>query len=263
VRPATGVIGTAPVALAIKSLTATPRTISDTTQISYTLTAAATVTATLRDVGGRDVSTLFTQQHAPGKQSFTFTATDVPEGHFQLVLTAANGKATVSASVPVVIDRTVTRFAVTPAVTSSDVTFSFDLARVAVVRLDIQRAGKTVAPVYSATLPPGTQSIGWKAAGTKDGTYAGALTTSGVAGSATRTVLFRIDTTPPRLRALSFSSLRFWVSEPAKVTLIVNGRRVVRSVRAGTFSYRHGRVRSVRIIARDAAGNLSPTLKFR
>ena len=47
------------------------------------------------------------------------------------------------------------------------------------------------------------------------------------------------------------------------VTLIVNGRRVVRSVRAGTVSYRHGRVRSVRIIARDAAGNLSPTLKFR
>jgi hypothetical protein len=263
VRPATGAIGTAPVALAIKSLSATPRTISDTTQISYTLTAAATVTATLRDAGGRDVSTLFTQQHAPGKQSFTFTATDAPEGHFQLVLTAANGKATVSASVPVVIDRTVTRFAVTPAVTSSDVTFSFDLARVAVVRLDIQRAGKTVAPVYSATLPPGTQSIGWKAAGTKDGTYAGALTTSGVAGSATRTALFRIDTTPPRLRALSFSSLRFWVSEPAKVTLIVNGLRVVRSVRAGAFSYRHGRVRSVRIIARDAAGNLSRTLKFR
>jgi uncharacterized protein with LGFP repeats len=263
VRPATGAIGTAPVALAIKSLTAAPRTISDTTQISYTLTAAATVTATLRDAGGQDVATLFTQQHAPGKQSFTFTATNVPEGHFQLVLTAANGKTTVSASVPVVIDRTVTRFAVAPAVTNSDVTFSFDLARVAVVRLDIQRAGKTVAPVYSATLPAGTESIGWKAAGTKDGTYAGALTTSGVAGSATRTVLFRIDTTPPRLRALSFSALRFWVSEPAKVTLIVNGSRVVRSVRAGAFSYRHGRVRSVRIIARDAAGNLSRTLKYR
>jgi uncharacterized protein with LGFP repeats len=263
VRPATGAIGTAPVALAIKSLTAAPRTISDTTQISYTLTAAATVTATLRDAGGQDVATLFTQQHAPGKQSFTFTATSVPEGHFQLVLTAANGKTTVSASVPVVIDRTVTRFAVAPAVTNSDVTFSFDLARVAVVRLDIQRAGKTVAPVYSATLPAGTESIGWKAAGTKDGTYAGALTTSGVAGSATRTVLFRIDTTPPRLRALSFSALRFWVSEPAKVTLIVNGSRVVRSVRAGAFSYRHGRVRSVRIIARDAAGNLSRTLKYR
>jgi hypothetical protein len=60
----------------------------------------------------------------------------------------------------------------------------------------------------------------------------------------------------------SFRTLRFWVSEPAKVTLTVNGSRVVRSVRAGTFSYRHGRVRSVRIVARDAAGNLSRALTY-
>jgi hypothetical protein len=178
------------------------------------------------------------------------------------VLTAANAKTSVSASVPVVIDRTVTRFTVAPPVTSGEVTFAFQLARVANVRLDIQRAGKTVAPVYAATLPPGPQSVGWNAAGTGDGTYAGALTTSGEVGSATRTLLFRIDTRAPTLRARSYRALRFWVSEPAKVTLIVNGTRVVRSVRAGTFSYRHGRVRSVRIIARDAAGNLSPTLAY-
>jgi N-acetylmuramoyl-L-alanine amidase-like protein len=262
VRPATGVIGTAPVALAIKSLSATPRTISDTTQISYTLTASATVTATLRDAGGHDVATLFTQQHQPGKQTFKLTATDVPEGHFQLVLTAANGKSTATASVPVVIDRTVTQFSVTPAVTRAAVTFAFDLARVADVRLDIQRSGRVVAPVYSATLAPGEQSVNWNAAGTADGTYAGALTTSGVAGNATRTVLFRIDTRPPTLRVRSFRALRFWVSEPATVTLVLNGTRVVRSVRAGAFSYRHGSVRSVRITARDAAGNVSPTLKY-
>ncbi len=262
VRPATGVVGTAPVALAIKSLAATPRTISDATQISYTLTASATVTATLRDAGGHDVATLFTQQHQPGKQTFKLTATDVPEGHFQLVLTAANGRSTATASVPVVIDRTVTRFALAPAITNSAVTFSFDLARVADVRLDIQRAGKVVAPVYSATLAPGAQNVGWKAAGTPDGVYAGALTTSGPVGPATRTLLFRIDTKPPALRARSFRALRFWVSEPATVTLVLNGARIVRSVRPGTFSYRHGTVRSVRIVARDAAGNLSRTLRF-
>jgi hypothetical protein len=178
------------------------------------------------------------------------------------VLTAANGKSTATASVPVVIDRTVKQFSVAPAVTNGEVNFSFDLARVADVRLDIQRAGKVVAPVYSATLAPGAQNVGWKAAGLPDGTYAGALTTSGVVGSATRTVLFRIDTKPPTLRARSFRALRFWVSEPAKVTLLVNGNRVVRSVRAGTFSYRHGAVRTVRISARDAAGNLSRTLRF-
>src|SRR5204863_474133 len=168
---------------AIKSLTATPRTISDSTRISYTLTAPATVTATLRDAGGGDVATLFTQQHQPGKQTFKFVATTAPEGHFQLVLTAANAKTSVSATVPVVIDRTVTRFAVSPPVTNGDITFSFQLERVAAVKLDIQRAGKTIAPVYSATLPPGAQSVGWTAAGTKDGTYAGALTTSGEVGT--------------------------------------------------------------------------------
>ena len=262
VRPATGVIGTAPVALAIKSLTATPRTISDATRISYTLTASATVTATLRDQGGHDVATLFTQQHQPGKQTFRLTATNVPEGHFQLVLTAASGKSTATASVPVVIDRTVTQFSVAPAVTNGEVTFAFDLARVADVRLDIQRSGKVVVPVYSATLAPGAQSVGWNAAETPDGTYAGALTTSGVVGTATRAVLFRIDTKAPTLRARSFRALRFWVSEPAKVTLVLNGARVARSVRAGVFSYRHGSVRSVRISARDAAGNVSRTLKF-
>jgi hypothetical protein len=75
-------------------------------------------------------------------------------------------------------------------------------------------------------------------------------------------VLFRIDRAPPRLRAISFRSLRFTVSEPATITLAVNGARVVRVVPAGAFSFRHGRVHTVRIAARDAAGNLSPTLKF-
>src|SRR5438034_1305071 len=55
VRPATGTIGAKPVVLALTSATATPRTITpngdgqtDSTQVSYTLTAPATVTATLR-----------------------------------------------------------------------------------------------------------------------------------------------------------------------------------------------------------------------
>ena len=41
---------------------------------------------------------LFTQQHQPGKQTFKFTATNIPEGRYQIVLTAANARASVSAS---------------------------------------------------------------------------------------------------------------------------------------------------------------------
>jgi hypothetical protein len=262
-RPATGTIGTLPVALAVKSLSATPRTITDSTQIAYTLTAPATVTATLRGVDGTDVAVLFTQQHQPGKQSFRFTAASIPEGRYQIVLTASNGKTSVTASVPVQIDRTVARFVVAPAVTRGEVTFSFDLARAASVRLGIAQAGKTVAAVYSASLPVGTQTVGWSTAGTKDGTYVGALTTTSEVGTATRTALFRIDTKPPRLRALSFRALRFWVSERATIRLVVNGTRLVRTVPGGKFSFRHGRVRTVRVVAQDAAGNLSRTLTFR
>jgi len=263
VRAATGTIGTASVALAIKSLSATPRTITDSTQIAYTLTAPATVTATLRGADGTDVAVLFTQQHQPGKQSFRFTATSTPEGRYQIVLTAANAKTSVSASVSVQIDRTVSRFVVAPAVTRGEVTFSFDLARAASVRLEIARAGKTVAAVYAAALPVGSQTVGWSTKGTKDGTYGGSLTTTGEVGTATRTALFRIDTKPPGLRALSFRALRFWVSERSTVRLVVNGVRVVRTVPAGNFSFRHGRVRTVRAVAQDAAGNLSRTLTFR
>jgi hypothetical protein len=250
------------VALAIKSLSATPRTISDSTQIAYTLTAPATVTATLRAVDGRDVAVLFTQQHQPGKQSFRFTAASVPEGRYQIVLTAVNGKMTATASVAVVVDRTVRTFAASPAAARRDITFAFELTRVAAVRLDIARAGKTLTPVYSGTLPAGAQTVGWKVTGTKDGKYAGVLTTTTEVGTASYTTLFRIDTTPPRLRAVSFRTLRFWVSEPSTIRLVVNGKRVVRTVRAGSFSFRHGRVSSVRIYAQDTAGNVSPMLRF-
>jgi N-acetylmuramoyl-L-alanine amidase len=262
VRSATGTIGTPPVALALKSLTAAPNTITDSSQISYTLTAPATVTATLRAADGHDVSVLFTQPHTAGKQSFTFTTANVPQGRYQIVLSATNGKVTVTATVAVVVDRTVRTFTVTPAVARGPLTFTFSLVQAASVRLDVVRAGKTVAQVYAATLPPGPQSVGWSTSGIKDGTYAGLLTASNELGTVTRTMPFRLDTTPPRLRALSYRQLRFWISEPATVTLVVNGRRLVQHVRGGSFSFRRGGVRTVRIFARDAAGNVSQTLTF-
>jgi len=61
---------------------------------------------------------------------------------------------------------------------------------------------------------------------------------------------------------VSFRKLRFRVSEPATIRLVVNGKLVTRTVRAGVFSFRAPRARSVRIVARDAAGNVSRTLRF-
>jgi hypothetical protein len=277
VRPATGAIGARPVVLALTSATATPRTITpnadgqtDSTQISYTLTAPATVTATLRGPDGRDLSVLFSQQRPPGKQTFRFAAAGVADGRYEIVLSATDGKQTVSSSVPVFVDRTVRLFVAAPPAFSpngdglnDELDFSFELTRPASVRLDIAQSGKTVASVYSADLQPGPQSVSWNGADAKDGKYAGMLTATNDVGTVVHTVLFRIDRVPPRLSVLSFGRLRFRVSEASTIRLTLNGRVMTRTVRAGVFSFRGPRVRSVRIVARDAAGNVSRTLRYR
>jgi hypothetical protein len=276
VRAATGTIGAKPVTLAIKSATALPRTITpdgdgqtDASVISYTLSAPATVTATLRGPAGNDLSVLFSQQKGPGKQSFRFAATGIADGAYEIALVADDGRSTVTATLPVLVDRTVHRFTTVPAAVSPNgdgvgdaLSLAFELTRAASVRIEIAQAGKTLTSVYSADLPIGAQTIAWTPAGLKDGKYAAVLTATNDVGVVVHTVLFRIDTVAPTLRVLSFRRLRFRVSEPATISLIVNGRRTKRAVRAGVFSFRPPRVRTVRIVARDAAGNLSRTLKF-
>jgi hypothetical protein len=277
VRPAVGTIGAKPVSLAISSATALPRTITpngdgqtDFSQISYTLTAPATVTATLRGPDGRDLSVLFSQPRGPGKQSFRFAATGVGDGRYEIVLSATDGRATVTSLVPVLVDRTVRSFTAAPLAVSpngdgvaDELTFGFELTKAASVKLEIAQAGKTLTSVYSADLAAGPQTVSWNPSGLKDGKYAGVLTATNDVGSVTHTALFRVDTVAPDLRALSFRGLRFRISEPATVRLTLNGALVTRTVRAGAFSFRPvGRVRRVRIVAQDAAGNVSPTLKY-
>jgi hypothetical protein len=275
-RVATGTIGNAPVPLAIRAVLARPKTITpngdgqtDASTISYTLTAPATVTATLRGPDGHDLSTLFAQQKRAGKQSFKFTAAGVQDGRYEIVLAATDSRTTVTTIIPVLVDRTVKQFtASAPAVSPNgdgvfdELTFGFELTRAAAVQLDIAQAGKTLVPVYSASLPVGVQSVSWLPSGLKDGKYAAILTATNDVGTVAHTVSFRIDTVAPVLRALSFRRLRFRVSEPVTIKLVLNRRLVTRSVRAGVFSCRAPRVRTVRIVARDAAGNLSRTLKY-
>src|SRR5437588_12654711 len=216
VRPATGTIGMAPVPLAIKAPAALPRTVTDSSEISYTLTSPAIVTASLRASDGRQVAVLFVGPRAAGRQSFRFTGTSVAEGRYQIVLSATDGRTTVTVSLPVLVDRTVQRFEAAPPAISpngdgvnDELGVTVELARAASVRVDIARAGKILASVYSANLQPGAQTVSWNGAGVKDGKYAAVLTATNEIGTVTQTVLFSIDTKPPRLRAVSFRRLRF------------------------------------------------------
>jgi len=276
VLPASGTIGAKPVALVITSATALPRTITpngdgqtDFSQISYTLTAPATVTATLRGPDGQDLSVLFSQARRPGKQSFRFTAAGLADGRYEIVLSASDGHTTVTSVVPLLVDWTVRGFAGSPLAVSpngdgirDELTFAFELAQAASVKLEIAQAGKTLTSIYGADLVPGAQTVSWNPTGLKDGKYAGVLTATNDVGTVTHAALFRIDTVAPNLRALSFRSMRFRVSEPATIRLTLNGKLVSRTVRAGVFSFHAPRVRSVRIVAQDVAGNVSRTLKY-
>jgi hypothetical protein len=67
----------------------------------------------------------------------------------------------------------------------------------------------------------------------------------------------------PALRLLSLRSLRFWLSEPARVTVVLNGRaRRLTLKRGGAFRVGYRRtVRSLRAYAVDAAGNRSRIIR--
>ena len=211
VRAATGTIGAKPVTLAIKSATALPRTITpdgdgqtDSSVISYTLSAPATVTATLRGPAGNDLSVLFSEQKGPGKQSFRFAATGIADGAYEIALVADDGRSTVTSILPVLVDRTVRRFTTVPAAVSPNgdgvgdaLSLAFELTRAASVRIEIAQAGKTLTSVYSADLPIGAQTVAWTPTGLKDGKYAAVLTATNDVGVVVHTVLFRIDTVAP------------------------------------------------------------------
>jgi len=281
VRAATGFVGARPVPLAVKSAQALPGTISpdgdgiaDRATISYTLSTNATVTAVLRAPDGTPLATLFTGSRGPGKHTFQFTAEGVPDGRYQIEITATDGKTTVSATIAVTVDRTVATFAATPTVfspngdgRSDQITFTVKLVRDAQVRLDAKRGTRLVAPVFAGDVAGAAQPITWDGMTPRgrvaDGTYAAVLTTTSSLGTTVHQLPFRVDTRPPVLRAISFRRLVFRISEPAQVRLVVAGRTYLRTVGAGVFSLRLPQfARRVSATATDAAGNVSRTIRF-
>jgi hypothetical protein len=280
IRPATGFVGAAPVPLTLTRVSATPATISpngdgqqDKATITYTLSATATVTAVLRSPDGRQLAVLFNERRSPGKQTFTFTADGVADGRYTIVIGATDGKVTVTKSVPLVVDRTVSNWAVSPPAFSPNgdgrqdaVTFGYRLAREASVRIDVKQRSRLSAAVFVGTLAPGPQTLTWDGVAPTgrlpDGRYSAVLTTTTSLGAIARPLALRVDTRPPVLRAISFRRVTFRVDEPARVTILADRRRIIRSVRAGVFSFGLS-ARRVRAWALDSAGNLSRTLRWR
>jgi hypothetical protein len=181
-RPASGTIGKAPPPLPpagalLAGLTAAPPVISpdgdgidDALMISYTLTARASVTATVKDPGGTVVATLFTNQvQGARRQSFAYGADGLPDGTYTLSVAAVapdGRKARLEA--PFAIDRTLSGLALTTAVLTPNgdgdgdtLGITFTLATGAQVAVQIEQAGSVVASVFSGLLPAGPSQIVW------------------------------------------------------------------------------------------------------
>jgi hypothetical protein len=108
-------------------------------------------------------------------------------------------------------------------------------------------------------LVAGPQRLTWDGSGLPDGRYSAVLSATDSLLTVKQSLIVRLDRVAPTLRLASFRLLRFWVSEPARVTVVLNGRAHVLAIkRAGYFRVGHiGPVRAVRAYARDLAGNQS------
>jgi hypothetical protein len=280
-RAATGVLSeteTAP-AFALQDVAAVPSTVTpngdgqdDTSVVYYTLTQPAQVTASLFDAVGGTVSTLFTDYKAAGQQSFVFAADGIPDGQYTISLTATGADgSTLSASVPIAVDRVLSAFSVSPQVFSlahPPLTVAFTLATPEHATLEIlDHAGHFVAQPFDGDLQAGPQTLTWD--GSKrigkllDGSYQAVVVLAEPTGAVSHTLSFVADSTPPKLTLLSAAGnlLRFRLGEDGTVTLTVGARSYVRQAKAGVATFwlrtlpQHFTATAV-----DAAGNVSPPI---
>jgi hypothetical protein len=203
-RPATGVVGkgtvpTPPPATPILAgLDVDPPVISpdgdgvgDSLTISYALAARAAVTATVTDLNGAVVATLFTQQLQGARtQSFPYAAPGLGDGLYTLTVSAEgeDGR-TAQAQTTFGIDRTLSGLTLstttlTPNGDGSDdaLGIGFSLASPVPVTVQVEQNGLAVATVFAGPMAAGVQQLTWDGAGLPDGAYVVAVIVDGPYG---------------------------------------------------------------------------------
>jgi hypothetical protein len=288
-RPATGTLGKGkvaptaappPAAALLSGLGAAPAVVTPdpsgfgaTAHVGFTLGGPALVTAQVTDAAGRAVQTLLQGEPLDaGPQSVDWFAGSTPDGRYRLTVTARPPTGAVAkASLDLVVDRTLTGLLASPAAVSPNgdgvqdtTTISFSLAASVPLRLELRRAGAVVATLFSGQRGPGPQLVDWNgkdAAGLSllDGAYELTATVTDGLGDVTVAIPLVVDTVAPVLTLLDARTLRFSLSEPATVTLLVNGAAETKLEPAGAFGVPPPRagVQTVSAQAADAAGNAS------
>jgi hypothetical protein len=243
----------------------------------FVLSAPAFVTATVApSTGGPSVLTLLSGGVSAGQSSFKWDLGALRDGRYRLTVSAqGSGGSTGTQTAEIAVDRTLGSFTVSaPAFSpngdgvSDTVTFSILLGQPVPVQMLVQRNGATVATVWSAQVAPGLQVVSWDgtANGVRlpDGDYVAVVTANGPYGAVSLLRPVTIDTTPPSLTLVDGPSLRFSLSEPASLSLVVNGQAVASNQPAGSIAvpFTGGAVTSFTAQARDAAGNATAVVSW-
>jgi flagellar hook assembly protein FlgD len=252
-------------------VTPDPSGFGATAHATFTLGAPGPVTVQVLDAGGKVVQTLAQAQQFPaGEQAVDWNAASVPDGRYTLQVIAGAAKATA----PVIVDRTLTGLIATASAISPNgdgvqdtVTTSFSLAASVPLRLEVQKDGVPVVTLFNGQRGPGPQVVDWNGKDANgvplpDGSYQLVATVTDALGSVPIALPLVVDSTPPVLTLLDPKTLRFTLSEPATLTLLVNGANEVKLEPAGTFTVPPPKagVSTVSAQARDAAGNVSATV---
>jgi hypothetical protein len=206
-----------------------------------------------------------------GQHTVVVDGAGLSDGRYGIVITARTAAgAMVQSIVPLTVSQTL------GVVTASPVAFSpngdgrrdrlvvtFSLAAAADVRIRIERDGRWVASPMSGNFLAGAQRFVWdgfRSAGLlRDGDYEAIVEAQDGVGAISYGVPFLSDTVAPRVRILPGGKLRIEVSEPAVLTLRIDGRALRHEVkRAGVVRIPWtGAAARVRAVAWDAAGNAS------
>src|SRR5205814_4182841 len=168
---------------------------------------------------------------------FEWELSQVPDGRYKLVVTATAGDQTSTQSADIVVDRTLSGFAATPASfspnadgSSDTISFGFALSQNVPVQVTVQRAGAVIATLFVGQLGPGPQTIGWDgtSAGARlpDGQYTAVVTATDPLATVSLLVPFVVDTVAPTFTVVNGGALTFQLSESATVAGTINGQPV-------------------------------------
>ena len=252
---------------------------ADTAAVSYRLGAPANVTVEVADSLGTVQTTVVDRVWTTaGLHTATVAADALADGSFNVVVTARTAAgASVQKLVPLSVNRTLGLVVVAPLTFSPNgdgrndtLRITYTLTAPALVRIRIERDGRWVASPRIGAFVPATLDFLWngqrESGLLRDGKYEAVVEAESSVGTISYAVPFVSDTVAPMVRILPGRSLKVQVSEPAVLTFVIDGSSLRREVRrAGVVRIPWpGPARHVRVVAWDAAGNVSvPAARIR